>query len=110
MVTIVDYRISKNADGEEFISLILQGDLTIVQSAETGNFYATAKQCSITSTFNEESAKKLIGREIPGDIIREDCDPYTWIEPESGEEITLSHTYKYVPSVIPDSVESAVFS
>ena len=110
MVTIVDYRLNKNSDGEKFYSLILEGDLTIVQSTETGNFYATAKRSSITSTFSEESAKKLIGREIPGDIIRESCDPYTWVEPESGEEITLSHTYKYVPSVIPDSVESEVFA
>ena len=78
MVTIVDFRISKNADGEEFVSLILEGDLTIVQSTETGNFYATAKRSSITSTFSEESAKKLIGREIPGDIKRESCDPLTF--------------------------------
>ena len=110
MVTIVDFRISKNADGEKFVSLIIEGDLTLIQSKETGSFYATAKRASITSTFTEERASKLIGREIPGDIIRESCDPYTWIEPESGEEITLSHTYKYVPSVIPDSVESEVFA
>ena len=110
MVTIVDFRLNMNSDGEEFVSLILEGDLTIIQSSETGNFYATAKRSSITSTFNEDSAKKLIGRELPGQIIREECDPYTWVEPESGEEITLSHTYKFVPSVIPDSVESSVFA
>jgi len=83
MVTIVDYRISKNAEGEQFISLILEGDLTIVQSTETGNFYATAKRSSITSTFTEESAKKLIGRELPGQIIREECDPYLYTVPET---------------------------
>jgi len=27
MVTIVDYRLNKNSDGEEFYSLILEGDL-----------------------------------------------------------------------------------
>ncbi len=97
MVTIVDYRISKNADGEPFISLILEGDLTMIQSKETGSWYATSKRCSITSTFDEVKANKLIGMEIPGSILREDCDPYLYTVPESGEEIELSHTYKYVP-------------
>jgi hypothetical protein len=108
MVTIVSYRLNKNSDDEEFISLILEGDLTIVQSNKTGNFYATAKRCSITSTFNEESAKKLIGRELPGQIIREECNPYLYTVPETGEEIELSHTYKYEPT--PVTEEEAVFA
>ena len=108
MVTIVDFRLNKNSDGEEFVSLILEGDLTIIQSTETGNFYATAKRSSITSTFSEESAKKLIGRELPGQIIREECDPYLYTVPETGEEIELSHTYKYVPT--PVSVEEEIFA
>ena len=106
MVTIVDFRRNKNADGEEFISLILEGDLTMVQSKETGQWYATAKRASITSTFTEERAKKLIGRELPGSIIREECDAYTYAIPETGEEITLSHTYRYDPN--PVSVEEEV--
>jgi len=97
MVTIMDYRISKNADGEEFVSLILEGDLTMVQSQETGSWYATSKRASITSTFDEVKANKLIGRELPGQIIREECEPYLYTVPETGEEIELSHTYKYVP-------------
>ena len=108
MVQIVDYRISKNADDEQFISLILEGDLTMVQSKETGNWYATAKRSSITSTFSEDRAKKLIGRELPGEIIREECKPYLYTVPETGEEIELSHTYKYVPN--PVSVEEEVFA
>ena len=107
MVTIVDFRISKNADAEEFVSLILEGDLTMIQSKE-GSWYATAKKSSITSTFNVESAKKLIGRELPGSIIREDCDPYLYTVPETGEEIELSHTYNYVPN--PVTVEEEVFA
>jgi hypothetical protein len=108
MVTIVDFRLNKNSDGEEFVSLILERDLTIVQSTETGNFYATAMRSSITSTFNEDSAKKLIGRELPGQIIREECDPYLYTVPETGEEIKLSHTYKCVPT--PASTEEEIFA
>jgi hypothetical protein len=108
MVTIVDYRISKNAEGEQFVSLILEGDLTMVQSQETGSWYTTSKRCSITSTFDEVKANKLIGMQIPGSIIREECDPYLYTVPESGEEIELSHTYKYVPN--PVTVEEEVFA
>jgi len=78
MVTIVEIRLNKNSDGEEFVSLILEGDLTMIQSKETGSFYATAKRASITSTFTEERASKLIGREIPGSIIREECESYLY--------------------------------
>jgi hypothetical protein len=109
MVTIVDYRISKNADGEQFVSLILEGDLTMVQSKETGSWYATSKRASITSTFDEVKANKLIGRELPGQIIRKECEPYEYVLPETGEVIELSHTYRYEPS--PVSVEEeAVFA
>jgi hypothetical protein len=97
MVTIVDYRLNKNSDGEEFVSLILEGNLTMIRSKETGSWYATSKRASITSTFDEVKANKLIGRELPGSIIREECPPYLYTIPESGEEIELSHTNKYVP-------------
>jgi hypothetical protein len=43
----------KCSDGREFVALILQGGLSLVQSKNTGNFYATVKQCSILSTFYE---------------------------------------------------------
>jgi hypothetical protein len=109
MVTIVDYRISKNAEGEEFVSLILEGDLTMVQSQETGSWYATSKRASITSTFDEVKANKLIGRELPGQIIRKECEPYEYVLPETEEVIELSHTDRYEPS--PVSVEEeAVFA
>jgi len=107
MVQIVDYRINKNSEGEEFVSLILEGDLTMVQSKETGSWYATAKRASITSTFTEERAKKLIGKELPGLIEKVDCDPYLYTT-EAGEEIELSHSWDYNPN--PVSVEEEVFA
>ena len=85
-----------NSEGEPFVALILQGDLEIVQSKE-GNFYATAKKCSIPSTFSEEIALEMIGKEIPGRIIKEECDPYAYEIPESGEVIELSHRWIYEP-------------
>lgn len=100
MVQVVDYRVRLNKKGESFISLSLQGDLVMVQSLETGRFYATAKKCSITSTFDEETAKTLIGRQIPGSIQRVESDPYEYTIESTGEVITLTHRYEYLPEQV----------
>ena len=61
MVTVVDYALRKaKEDGREFIALVLQGGLSLVQSKQSGNFYATVKQTSIPSTFDEATAKGFI--------------------------------------------------
>jgi hypothetical protein len=60
MVKIIGFQTKQNKEGEDFITLQLQGDITMVQSKETGRFYATAKECSITSTFTEEQAAALV--------------------------------------------------
>ena len=95
MVRIVDYKRRINSIGEEFFALILEGDLTMVQSAETGRLYATAKQCSITSTFDEETCKAMIGRQMPGQIVKVECEPYSYTVEQTGEILTLNHRYEY---------------
>jgi phage-related protein len=69
----------------------------MLQSQATGRFYATAKRCSITSTFDLETAKSLIGQQIPGTIVRVDCATYDYTVKETGEAVKLAHTYAYVP-------------
>jgi hypothetical protein len=97
MVTVADYAIRQNAEGEDFVVLILQGDLEMVQSQETGRFYATARRCSISSTFNEAVAAQMVGKQIPGNIQKVECEPYEYVIPESGEVVKLSHRWEYVP-------------
>ena len=70
MVTIIDYKQRQTANGETFYSLILQGQLEMIQSEETGNFYATARKTSITSTLNEAACKNRIGQAVSGEIIK----------------------------------------
>ena len=97
MVTIIGCSIRESKEGKSFVSLKLQGDLELVQSLETGRFYATARTCFITSTFDEQTAKTLIGTKLPGNIKRTSCDPYDYTVPETGEIISLAHTYQYLP-------------
>jgi hypothetical protein len=67
MVRVTNYAERENSAGEKFYSLILQGKgIEMVKSKETGRFYATSKQASVTSTFDEETCKSLIGEEITG--------------------------------------------
>ena len=97
MVTVIDYAKRQNSKGEEFYALILQSDLEMVKSKETGNFYATAKRASVTSTFTEEACEKLIGMEIPGSIQRVPSEPYEFTIPETREIIQLEHRWVYLP-------------
>lgn len=95
MVRIVDYLKRTNSEGKEFFILKLQGGLELVKSKETGNFYATAKTASITSTFTEEVCQGLIGQELPGSIQKISCEPYEFTVQETGEIITLTHRWEY---------------
>jgi len=103
MVTIINYAQRASKEGKQFVSLQLQGDVELVQSMETGRFYATVRKCSVTSTFDEATAKDLIGTKLPGSIKRSQCDPYDYTVPETGEVISLAHTYEYVPELREDS-------
>src|SRR5690606_16708985 len=97
MVTIRNYQLHVNAEGKLFVSLELIGDAEIIQSKETGKFYATVKRCFIPSTFDERTAKLMLGKEIAGNIVRKECTAYDYKVPSTGELISLTHQYEYVP-------------
>ena len=107
MVTVKQYAVRQTKDGREFIALILQGGLSLVQSKNTGNFYATVKQCSIPSTFDEATAKSFIGERIPGTVQKKECDAFQWVNKETGEVIELAHRWVYVPEGA--TLEEALF-
>jgi hypothetical protein len=98
MVTISGYAERESVDGKKFYALILQGGIEMVLSEESGRYYATAKQASITSTFDEATCKALVGTNLPGKIARIQCDPYDYTVKETGEIITLTHRWAYNPN------------
>lgn len=107
MVTVVDYKKKKPQDGKEFNVLVLQGEIEMVRSKTSGQFYATAKSCTITCTFNEIICQGLIGKTLPGTIEKMQCDPYEYTVKETGEVLTLTHAYYYNPN--PRTMEQEVF-
>ncbi|HOS45059.1 MAG TPA: hypothetical protein PLQ69_01095 [Paludibacter sp.] len=107
MVTVVNYALRKTSEGREFYVLILQGGLSLVQSRQTGNWYATIKQTSVPSTFDEATAKSMIGERVPGSVQRKSCDPYEFTSKTTGEIMQMNHRWVYVPEGA--SVEEAIF-
>jgi hypothetical protein len=61
MVTIVNFEKRQSKSGNEFFALILQGGVEMVRSAETGQFYATVKRCSVPSILDEANCKLMVG-------------------------------------------------
>ena len=95
MVTVVSYAVRQNQEGQSFVVLVLQGDLEIIKSQTTGKFYATSKKCSIMSTFSEQIAATMVGQKIPGAIVKQECEPYNYTIPETGESVVLSYRWEY---------------
>ena len=97
MVTVKNYHVRQGNNGDNYISLELEGDVSFVQSQNTGRFYATAKHCFMYAAMDEKTAKALIGTQLPGSIERVDCDPYEYTVPDTGEVKLLSYTSEYRP-------------
>jgi hypothetical protein len=110
MVTVISYQLSENAEGKTFVSLKLQGDVEAIQSQQTGRFYLTAKTCLIPSTFDEQTAKGLVGSQLPGDVVRVYCDPYEYTVKGTEETLTLSHRYEYQPEEVSSSTADESYS
>lgn len=98
MVTISGYAERKSADGNKFYALILQGGMELVLSESSGRYYATAKQASITSTFDEKTCQGLVGTKLPGRVTKVVTEPFEYTVQESGEIILLNHRWVYSPS------------
>lgn len=97
MVRIINFKERESQDGSTFFALTIQGGVELIKSKETGNFYATARRTSIPSTFDKETCEALIGSELPGQIVKHQCEPYSHTIKETGEVIELSYRFEYVP-------------
>ncbi len=97
MVRIINFKRRELEDGRIFFVLELQGGVEMVKSLETNQFYATAKKSYVTSTFDEETCKALIGTSMPGKIEKQECEPYQYTVKETGEELILNHRHVYIP-------------
>ena len=97
MVTVSNFHKVEKKDGTSFISLELTGDLELIQSQTTGNFYANVSRCRIPSTFNANIAQAMIGKQLEGDVVRVEVPMYEFLNKRTGELMQLQHSYAYRP-------------
>lgn len=96
MVTIVEVAERTAANGNVFCSVMVAGDASVHMNAE-GKASLVALKASIPSNLPKDVLEGMIGNKLPGKVERVETEPYQWVNPNTGEEITLSHTYKYSP-------------
>lgn len=106
MVVVTDYKALQNAEGKDFFMLILSGEPELVTSQESGRQYLTARTTTLATTFTEEYCKKMVGKEMPGGIEKQECEAYAYEVPETGDVIELNHRWVYNPAGT--TVEEAV--
>lgn len=110
MVIVKNAHLRKGQDDKEFVTLELNGDIELIQSQNTGRFYATVRRSFISTTFDLPTAKMFIGKTLPGQIIRQECEPYEFTIPDTGEVVTLNYSYQYSPETKPQTEAKPVIS
>jgi len=96
MVTVKEIKKAENSNGEEFYGLIVQSGAMPVKSQQTGRIYFTAKTAFVATTFDESTASSLIGAEFEGIIKKVPTAPYEYTIEETGEILTLTHSWEYI--------------
>lgn len=107
MVLIVSYQQKENLEGKAFFTLTVQGEPEMVVS-QKGKPYLTARRASLMTTFDELTCSQMIGKQLQGEIMEVDCEPYE-ITTEAGEVITKNKRYEYLMEEVSRQAEEAVF-
>ena len=99
MVTVVGYslRTQKEGDKKQYIALEIEGEIEAVQSQNSGRFYVTVRRCTISSTFDEATAERMVGKQMAGSIERVSCQAYDYTMPETGEVVKMGYRWEYRP-------------
>ena len=109
MVKVTGFQKRTSTDGQEYFVLELQADeLELIVSKKTGRHYATVRKCWMSCTFNEHVCSMMLGKSMPGTIIKQACEAYSFTIEETGEEITMSYRNVYAP-VESQNTEEVVF-
>jgi hypothetical protein len=96
MVTIKSYFLSQNGEGKTYVVLELIGELEILPS-KSGKFYADVKRCKIPTRIDEATARLMVGKQIPGSIVKKECAAWEYTVPATGEVVTINYRFEYEP-------------
>lgn len=106
MVNVIAFQKRTSLAGRNYYVIQLQSDeIELLVSKNTGRHYATLRKYWMSTTFDEQTCKLMLGKKMPGTILKEECDPYSFVIEETGEEITLNYRNTYSPV---ESVEGKI--
>ncbi|UWX54907.1 hypothetical protein NYZ99_19565 [Maribacter litopenaei] len=108
MVTVKDYKKRETKEGKEFYVLVLHGNVVPVKSETTGKMYFTAKSCTVSTTFDEETCQQIKGMQFPGQIVKVETEPFNYTIPETGETIQLKHRWEYQDNTLEKVSENVI--
>jgi hypothetical protein len=107
MVTITSYQPRTDKQGRSFLVLTLTSGVEIIQTS-SGGFRAVVRRATIPASFDESTAKLMIGQQMPGQIIRVQSTPYTLTDRKTGEALTFTHRWRFQPEGATVPVETPI--
>jgi hypothetical protein len=96
MVTVTNFKINETQEGKTFCSLQVESGIESVQG-KSGRYYLTTRSCWISTTFTDNMCKSLIGKSLPGKVVKVECEPYEFTAKGTGEVLLLDYRWEYSP-------------
>lgn len=107
MVLIEKTRLIESSNGEFCVLDLVSEEPSVKVSKTTGKPYLSLMRASISCTFSKEVAETLVGKTLPGKILRVEVPAFEYTNPSTGEVMLLNHSYRYFPEL--QTEEEAVF-
>jgi len=96
MVTITGYSTRVSASGKNLVFLHLESELIPKSSKTSGRTYFITKKARVLAAIDEELAQQLIGHTLPGNITKQEVEPFEVTDYNTGESKMLHHQSMYV--------------
>ena len=96
MVTITGYSTREGVGGKTSLFLHVESDLIPKSSKTSGRTYFITKKARVLAAIDEELAQQLIGHTLPGNITKQEVEPFEVTDYNTGESKMLHHRNMYV--------------
>ena len=96
MVTITGYSTREGVGGKTSLFLHVESDLIPKSSKTSGRTYFITKKARVLAAIDEELAQHLIGHTLPGNITKQQVEPFEVTDYNTGESKMLHHRNMYV--------------
>ena len=96
MVTITGYSTREGVSGKTSLFLHVESDLIPKSSKSSGRTYFVTRKAKVLAAIDEELAQQLIGHTLPGNITKQEVEPFEVTDYNTGESKMLHHRNMYV--------------